>query len=350
MSSRELANIFDNAAGTISLRLKNVPHVKRILADFRQHVVSEKRNPARHPELVIEPPMLAQRLDVPRSAVEAVIAELHRFNFVHIWARATCPAVAEDDDNVIVETDDAKEFKSALRESCPHCGQYHTNLDWQNVETFYAVHLDDQPETFELRRFFVPTKRFSVSKHPPPRRPGFLEWVKRFFVKWARKPAQDKPVDSIAAQLALNQPTTRAPSNTDLAWKLAITLLAWSVLTAVAFVVLRYACDIVTALVVTSFMTLGGLIAAWVVLRSIFAASYLQRSIMAAGYAASIGLSVKSALDFKFAWGESIPLRIEASSHDLDNWTMFWAAVFFLGTQFFVVQSQAVQGWFSRQR
>jgi len=143
MSSSELETIFDNAAGTIALRLKDVSGVRTVLNAVRERFLSENHDPLENRKLIIEPPMLSQQLRVSRGAVEAVVEELHRFNLVHVWARAICPLVESDDDNVIVETDDSKAFKEAMREVCPHCGQNHSEMDWSAIETFYAVHVND---------------------------------------------------------------------------------------------------------------------------------------------------------------------------------------------------------------
>ena len=184
MSSNELETIYDNAAGTISLRLKKIDGVRKVLDALRTRVLSENKNPLENRSLIIEPVMLSQQLRVPRRAVEAVVEELRRFNLVHLWARAICPVVNADDDNVIVETDNSKVFKDALQESCPHCGQYHSELDWSSIETFYAVNVNDEPDPFDIRRFFISPKRLAFSSgsaNPPPPRVSLWERAKRFF-------------------------------------------------------------------------------------------------------------------------------------------------------------------------
>lgn len=196
MSSSELETIYNNAAGIILLRLKGAEGAGTVLDAIRGRVLADNHNPLENRSLIIEPAMLAQRLRVPRRSVDAVIEELRRFNFVHVWARAVCPVMDSDDDNVIVETNDSKAFKEALREACPHCGQYHESLSWSDIETFFAVNVDERPDSFDIRRFFISRKRLMApvsASSEPVARLSLWERIKNcFFVSGHGCPSEKR--------------------------------------------------------------------------------------------------------------------------------------------------------------
>ena len=156
------------------------------------------------------------------------------------------------------------------------------------------------------------------------------------------------PISEVAEQLELNHRTSRVPSNAEWAWRLVLVLLAWSVLTAGAFVGCKYWADLLTAIIVTLVMVAGGASAIWIALRWIFSVSLLQRSMMAVGYTLAGTLFVKS-FGVEFKWGENIPFEIHVRSDLVDLPLIIAATIIFVATQIGVVASQAVQGWFSKQ-
>jgi len=354
MSSNESAIIFDSAATVIALRLRELPGIDAILRAFRSKFLDSRHDPLENRSLIIEPVMLAQTLRVPRTAVETVVEELHRFNLVHVWVRASCP-VTDDDDDVIVETDVADELRQAIAEPCGHCGRFHDDLDWSSIDTFYAIHFDGQDDKFDIKRFFIPKKRFSIAdggRESPNKHVSFLRrsigWVRDFFCKRARKPANSSAVEQVVEKLELNQPNTRAPSNQQLALWLMMFVAGWTAITILMFLVCRRYSDVITTVVATGLMVVAEVLVFWMTLRMVFSASFVMRTLLSSGYAlAGVLLAASTAIHVQ--WGEKIPFEVKFGTGEVSPELGWCAVAVFFITTCGVLALTAIQGWLSNR-
>jgi hypothetical protein len=155
MSSIGFETTFEHAAALVRAQCGDLPGLETVLGDLRKRVQTDALDPLENRDLIVEPHIDAQMLDVPQKTVECVAAELHRLHLLHIWARITCPW---EEGETVVETDDPKVFQTAIQNECPHCGQSHEDLLWDNIETFYAFHFDSHPDKFKFRDFFRPPR------------------------------------------------------------------------------------------------------------------------------------------------------------------------------------------------
>lgn len=323
MSSDGLGTIYDNAASTVAMRLRGCRGVDEVLSSIRSKVLSDVQDPLENRSLIIEPHRLSQTLGVPIATVELVTEELHILNFVHVWARAVCP-VTNDDDNTIIETDCAKDFKTALTEPCGHCGQVHDELDWSSIETFFAVHVDGHRDKFNLKRFLIPRKRFAVRPSEPP--PPWLERIKRFFVRRDRAPNDNRPVDQVASQLALNQPTSRAPTVAELIFKVAKLALAYCIVAPLATVLCYWLFGFWSSVIVGAFSGLaGGLIFA-LLAKMILSMAGPQRVLLTTGYSLSALLVGKGMFDCSFKYQSGKPIEAALSTAQ-SEWPVIIGAV-----------------------
>jgi hypothetical protein len=162
MRSTKFGIIFDAAASIVERRCKGLMGVRTVLDEIKRRGDSLSMSPLENRDLIVEPMIESQLLNVPLHTAECVASELHGLNILHKWVRARCPiADPEHGDNVIVETDSSKQFREALMDPCPYCAQYHEDIPLGALETFYAIHFDDNPDDFDLRRFLKkgPLKR-----------------------------------------------------------------------------------------------------------------------------------------------------------------------------------------------
>lgn len=95
----------------------------KVINDFKQRSMKDGR------ELIIEPAMDSQILDVPCNVVEAVVKVLEQEDMVEPFYRAICTNTTPNCE--IVEGDLLEVKQSLAEESCLHCGQFH---DWDVVE------------------------------------------------------------------------------------------------------------------------------------------------------------------------------------------------------------------------
>jgi hypothetical protein len=299
------------------MRLANLKGVSTVLDDLGAKAASDDHNPLTNRQLIIEPAMLSQRLRVPKATVEAVVKELTVFNLAHVWVRAICPADAEDG-GVIVETDDRQVFAEMLRRPCDHCGLYHENLGWSDIQTFYAIHLDGQRGRFKLRRLFRQSPAMTQSAAVQPKAKGcctrIWNWARSFFASGARKPEPKSATELANEKLAFNQPNVSVPTGNDLTVTVLKLVGAWTVSTLTVFMLCRYLCDIITTVVALVILFSGGGAGAWFYLRAIYAGSAVPRSLLAGAYVASGALYSASIVDFDVKWEQSKPIAGNLSS------------------------------------
>ncbi|QDV15815.1 hypothetical protein Pan153_04340 [Gimesia panareensis] len=284
MSSTEYATIYDHAAAVVRSECGSISDVNKILSDLRDRALSDERDPLKNRDLIVEPQMDAQILNVSFELYEQVAAHLQRLNILHIWVRVACPS--DDDEGLeVIETDSPKDFREAISSPCPHCGQLHDDIEWDNLETFYAFHYNNTPDRFKYSTFFKKLQSLPSAttklKQPFPVR--LREWLqegplRRFFQ--ARAPL---PADTVAVALETNAPNTVVPSQRETlntlwvrgsllllgglvtSFFISLWSVTWAILTGAAF----FLC----------FTTL-----AWVTLNAIYAAAYLERRILTCGY------------------------------------------------------------------
>jgi hypothetical protein len=350
MSSIEFPTIYNNAASIIAIRLSDFEGVATVLDDLRSRLRTDTHDPLENRELVLEPELLSQQLRVPAATVEAVISELRRFNFVHIWVRAECPNVPSDDDNVIVETNSVEAFRQSLRDPCGHCGQYHEALDWDSLKTFYALHFDGRADSFLLRRFFIPKRKLEAKGQPPPTRrlAWLLNRAKRFFAWRARMPVAETPAEAVATQLSLNQPNSRVPSSGEMAWRLVQLLVAFSITIPIAFLICRWISGILIAAVVTLILIFLVWLATWVMLTYILSIGFVRRTLLSSGFIFSGGLFASS-VEFQAHAGEKIPWEVKAGWGEVSVPLASLAVIAFLITCITLIAYEWVTGWFSQK-
>jgi hypothetical protein len=319
MSSSESKSLFDSAADFIRVRLAGAKGVDQVLDRLKERADTDDYDPLSNRSLILESPKLAQQIAVPRRTVEAVIDELHLLNLVHIWARATCPTVDTDEGNVLVETDDAQELRAVVRESCAHCGQYHDDLGWMNIETFYAINLRQEPGRFRISRLFQKQSSAEVSGAPESTESKSMnERLIDFFRFRAGKPEEDKPVEIVASRLDHNEPASQLPSSCDLTLIGLRFIAAWALLTISLFVGCRIFADWITTAVVLVVMLLTGIGGAYWVLRAIYAASATNRSILYSAYMIGGILWTVSLVEWSIGYEEGKPFSLSIGSGRLE--------------------------------
>lgn len=288
MSSIEYATIYDHAAAVVKSECGSTPEVTKVLDDFRSRALSDEKDPLANRQLMVEPMHDAQILEVPFELVEKVAAQLHRLNILHIWVRATCPS--EDDSAEVVETDNPKTFREMLGSPCPHCGQLHEDIGWENMEIFYAFHYDNVPDKFRFSTYFRKPQELpgAVSEHPS-RLSRIGRWFRegplsRFFPRRAQSPAE-----TVLVALETNAPNTAVPSQ-----KETLTVV-WGRGSALAFsgLVVSYLISLYSvtwAIIAGAVFLLCFLTLAWISWKAIWAAASMERRVLTCGYLLAFAL------------------------------------------------------------
>jgi hypothetical protein len=351
MSSDEFASIFRNAVSIVTARCKDAPGLERALKELAARSQSDERNPLKNRRLIIEPVLDSQRFGVPLKTLECVATELHRLNILHLWARATCPRTDPEDDNVIIETDGAAAFRLAIAEPCPHCGQFHKDLPWSNIETFYAFHFDNHRDRFKLSRFLLdferPNAEVPVRPQRPREGPALLRWVRGFFAYRARKPTRT-PVDVVASTLALNEPTSRVPSNAEIALRFVVYQLGALALVILVGVACYNWLNVGSAILIGAIYLCVDLPMVWLFLSKLFAVSVLPRMLVGCGYLLALILFGGS-LDWHLQWGDGVPLAFSAGSSEIKPVPAILGTILFAIVTAGIVALQWSQGWYTRR-
>jgi hypothetical protein len=351
MLSSELESIYDNAAGTIRLRLADREAVNRALTHFRGLVLSTDACPLSNRELIVEPTLLSQQIDVPREKLDRVISELRRFSFVHTWVRAYCKVVEEDDDNVIVETDRPSKYRKAVEESCAHCGGMHGIEGGLEIETFFAIHVGQKADPFRLSRFAlheINTERSDASLREPDGQVWYVSlWglLKRPFAKRAGTPKHTEHSTHALSALSENGPTMAVPTHQVWAWRLLGLIIAWTVLVVLSFLLCRQYCDLLSTMVVTGVLCSGGVLATLIFLRMVFAASFAVRSTIGLAYVFAFAL-VGTAVDWHVEGGEELPFQGGVNSSRPDPYLATLAVMAFMFATSLACGHPWSKGWF----
>lgn len=156
MSFAGFKSIFENALAIVATRHAGIPGLQEALTEIRRKAEAAVAESVYSRERFIEPWTISQAVQVPFETVEIIGAELQRLGVLHIWVRMKCPNASDGSDDVLLETDDAAKFRKQLETACRFCGQFHDAPTWDNLETIYALNLEDnEPKEFDLSRFFV---------------------------------------------------------------------------------------------------------------------------------------------------------------------------------------------------
>ncbi len=333
MSSKEFMTTFENAAGLVTLRLAAESGVEATLDNFRTRVASDVYDPLENRSLVIDPDLDAQMIGVPAQTVEKVVKELRRLDLVHLWARATCSSNEHGDDETIIETNRAEEFGEALATSCPHCGQIHDDIEWEQISTFYAFNFTLKKDRFKFSDYFRETPEIDCGNNE--RKSRWLKFIrlKKGILSFFEQ-RDDSPAKSTVNALAMNRPASVLPSPLDLLrtlWGYALTLiLIGSVTAAIAGLLIgSYAAIIVAAVFILFF---SGLV--YLTLRSISSASALERRISVAGNLVTLAvLAQGSGFSGSATVGEDKPWHVTLLAGEPDGSMIFAAVIVFSVTQ-----------------
>ena len=325
MYSKESQSTFDNAAVLIALRLKHLRGVSNVLDVVRERIANASDvDPRRNPQLKIDPSKLSQRVGAPRATVESVMAELRRFNYAHLWARAVCPTDPDDVDSVLIETDSPSEFKEELSHGCRVCGRRHDIDEPPLVETFFALNIGDEKQRFKLSRFLLKprdliprqTSPTTVSSTTSSTKPG---WCQRFFRYWARTPRSDNSVvTTTAEQLAANAPSSATPSWGTLMAVLAGLLLVYPAVAWGIVVGVNSWMGAIQAFVATVFLAIGGVLGVWCLLKWLFLIS-TSRRILALANGVGVYIFLRSQFDFQFRYTEGEPFEVSGGTAATDT-------------------------------
>lgn len=352
MPSSEFETIFDGAASIVESRCRGMVGVRTVLDDIRNRGMSPVKNVLQNRDLIIEPWIESQRLRVPLGTVKSVASELQKLNILHIWVRVHCPAVDEDeDDDVIIESSDPRQFRQALQEECPHCGQFHESIDAQYLEMFYAIHFDDQQDSFSIGRFILKkTPKFGQaedSRNPPdkvekpPDEPvaktpavateGDLTPLNRGLVMFLIDPRGSRfsPVEIVSHALETNQRTTAIPSVNEV----VITLWKWSFLSFGILAVI----ELILYFIVQPYMLIFVIAAYFILyalccnftLKAFFSGSYLPKLVATGAFGLAGILLATSRFDIDTGVGQNMPWHFSIKSGSV-HWMNILGAVLFV--------------------
>ena len=341
MSSSEYRTIFDGASALVEAQLGNLPGTSDLLASLRERCDTNDRDPRINRRLIVEPQLESQILCIPVQTVQKVVKELHKLNVLHLWARATCPNESSGDDATVVETNNVSEFRAAVGDSCPHCGQSHEDIGWDDIESFYALNFDVAPDTFRFGDYFRPPAKLPDTTESPPSIASRLSgWCLSFFSK-----RDASPSERVVKALAENRSAILLPTPIQLCqmlWQKALLLVLAGVITSVligATTSPNY--GILTA----SVFVIVFLVLTYVTLRTMWAASAIERRIAVGGNLLAFALLARaSGVGFSLTAGEHKPWDMHVELRDADRSIVIAAVVVFAITQFAIVVLQSRTG------
>lgn len=321
MYSKELSTTFDNAAGLIGRRLKHLSGVENVLNAVRDRIAeATDSDPVFNPGLKIDPAKFSQRAGAPRATVEAVMAELRRFNLAHLWARASCPVDPEDVDSVLIETDSAADFRRELAEGCHVCGGRHDHGTPPIIETFFALNIGDAKGRFKLRRFLLKPEELLPRVYSSPRPPETPKrtWCQRFFRFGAGKPVGELAVVTATVdELAVNAASSAVPSSKTLVAAFVILLVVYPVASVGIVAAVNWIAGPWWAVGVSGFLLAGAALTVYVALRFIFVISTARRLISLANLIV-LYIFLKSQFDFSCEYKDGQPLTISFGTAKTD--------------------------------
>lgn len=157
MSSTAFMTILDNSLDALRLRLGNLKDYRRVIEVLHEKAEAQCASVAVS-KVKIDIPHLSSVHQLSPETLSTTIDELHKLGVVHLWFRLRCPNDSESTtDKIVVETDNASRFRSALQESCPFCGDFHDeDIDWEHIDRIWRFNTDDtQIESFDPEHFFL---------------------------------------------------------------------------------------------------------------------------------------------------------------------------------------------------
>jgi hypothetical protein len=350
MPSNRFEDIFDGAASIVESRCRGMDGVRAVLDDIRDRGRSPVKDFPRNRNLIVEPWIVSQKLHVPLATVESVAAELHKLNVLHLWVRVHCPAADDDDeDDVILETSDPKEFKRRIQEECPHCGQFHDTLTVRDLERFYAIHFDDRQDRFSIGHYilkkspkFAPdgdsTEVSSRADRPSPSAPtraalptdtGPLS-VNRVLVMLRLEQPEGRRaplVDRVTHALETNERSTVVPSVNRVVttlWKWSIT--SFGVLIAVLLVLYFLVPTYILIFVLGAYFFLYALCCNYT-LKAFFSGSYLPKLVATYSFGLAGVLLASSRFDIDTGFGKNVPWHFSIKSGAIHWHNIIGAAV-----------------------
>jgi pimeloyl-ACP methyl ester carboxylesterase len=334
MPSSRFENIFDGAATIVESRCRGMVGVRTVLDDIKRRGQSPIKDPLQNRELIVEPWIDSQRLRVPVGAVESVAAELQKLNVLHIWVRVHCPSVdTDEEDDVIIETNNSKQFKQAFQEVCPQCGQFHETIAVEDIERFYAIHFDDEQDPFSIGRFVLKkspkvgpgsgSHDNSGKKEQPPndsvagapaerprRTPTPLKRVLLKFQSEGREAPISPAIREVGIALDTNQRTTTVPTVNEVVTSFWRRSLLSVVIVMIISVVLYFvnATNIIVFWLAAYFLVYG--LCCNYILKAFFPSDYVPMRIAAFLFCLAAGVLATSILDVEVGIGQNVPSHL----------------------------------------
>jgi hypothetical protein len=282
---------------------------------------------------MVEPRIEAQRLNIPGTTVDRVASELHGLNILHVWARASCPNVEPGEPNTITETDDVKTFQAAITSPCLHCGQEHDELSWENIETFYAIHFEDEPDDFQLSKLLRRKSKSlngntTTTKTPWYKKP--LGALGSAFV-WF-KPKPKTPIAAVSRALEQNAPLQQIPAAHVLILKLWMCVIGYALLSIAVSVGAYLVFGIVVGLLVMVALLGMFAVVSYFTIRLITATPLIQKLLIGVGYGLSVLLFAQSRFNFAFSISEKSSWFLHVDSQETDPHSIYGACFLVLIT------------------